>query len=90
MMMKKTWTAQVQIQETRPSVLQIACHRAAKSYPGGISAIAQDYGFNAHTFQNKLNPNEPNCINLKEFEAICRATKSQLIIDALAELLSQE
>jgi len=69
------------------TTLQIACHRAAKNYPGGITAIADLYGFNRNTFQQKINPNEPGCINLREFEAILKATKSPLIVDALAELL---
>lgn len=75
------------IPDEDPTALQLACHEAAKTYPGGIKAIASQNGFNAHTFQNKLNPAEPGCINLKEFEAVLKATRSQKIVEALADLL---
>jgi hypothetical protein len=73
--------------EEEPSALQLACHQAAKTYPGGIKAIASQNGLNARTFQNKLNPAEPGCINPKEFEAVLRSTRSQQIVEALADLL---
>lgn len=76
-----------QLLNDEPSALQLACHRAAKAHAGGAKAIAQQHGLNANTFQNKLNPAEPGCINLKEFEAILKTTRSQLIVEALADLL---
>lgn len=63
--------------------LRQAVHHAAKQYPGGVGAIAGAYGFNAHTLQNKLNPTQPGCCNLEEFESVLQATRSPLILDAI-------
>jgi len=71
------------------SKLDILCHDAAKKYPGGITALAQRYGFNARTLQNKLNPSEPGCINLDEFTALLSATRDRRILDAIVELVSE-
>ena len=70
--------------------LDFACHTAAKRYPGGITALAHQFGFNPRTLQNKLNPYEPGCINLDEFRAILSATRDQAILDAIAELVSEK
>ncbi|MDB6061544.1 MAG: hypothetical protein JWM78_1647 [Verrucomicrobiaceae bacterium] len=68
--------------------LKQAIHHAAKQYPGGVGAIAGAYGYNAHTFQNKLNPTQPSCINVDEFESILQSTRSALILDAIGRLVS--
>jgi|GEM_PF-4758314 len=60
-----------------PSELDSACDRAAQKYPEGIAALARRHGFNAHRFQDKLDPLEPVCINPREFEAIPKATKDR-------------
>jgi len=70
--------------------LDIACHAAAKKYPGGITALANQFGFNPRTLQNKLNPYEPGCINLDELKAILSATCDQGILDAITELVSEK
>lgn len=63
--------------------LKQAVHHAAKQYPGGIGAIAGTYGYNPHTFQQKINPSQPGCINLEEFVDVLSATRSPLILDAI-------
>lgn len=68
--------------------LKQAVHHAVKQYPGGVGAIAGAYGYNAHTFQNKLNPTQPSCINIDEFESTLQATRSPLILDAIGRLAS--
>jgi Phage regulatory protein CII (CP76) len=66
--------------------LQQAVHAAAKRYPGGIGSIAALYGFNPHTLQNKLNPAQPGCINIKEFQAVLTCTRSTRILDAVGAI----
>ena len=67
----------------KPLSLQQAIHAAAKRYPGGICAIATLYRFNPRTLQNKLNPTQPGCVNIAEFEAVLKCTRSTRILDAI-------
>lgn len=67
--------------------LKQSAHHAAKRYPGGVGGLAGAYGYNARTLQNKLNPTQPACINLDEFESILQATRSPLILDAIARIV---
>lgn len=60
-----------------------AIHAAAKRYPGGIRAIAALYQFNPRTLQNKMNPTQPGCVNIAEFEAVLTCTRSTRILDAI-------
>jgi len=66
--------------------LKQALHFAVKRYPGGVGAIAGAYGLNASTFQNKLNPTQPSCINVEEFEMILQSTRSALVLDAIGRI----
>lgn len=66
--------------------LEQAVHFAAKNYVDGIDGIARAYGFNATTFQHKLNPVNPGSPNLKEFEAVLRATGSNVVLDAIGRI----
>lgn len=66
--------------------LQEAAHSAAKNSAKGIGGIARHYGFNAATFQNKLNPTQPGCINLRELTAILYETGSAEIIDTILRI----
>lgn len=75
------------VMDSSPSALHTACHQAVKGHPGGAAAIAERHGLNARTLQNKLNASDPQGLSLKEFEAILKSTRSQLIVDALADLL---
>lgn len=66
--------------------LKQATHHAAKRHPLGIGGIAGAYGLNPHTFQNKLAPTQPSCINIEEFEMVLQATRSPLILDAIGRV----
>lgn len=70
----------------KPLSLQQAIHAAAKRYPGGICAIAALYRFNPRTLQNKMNPTQPGCVNVAEFEAVLKCTRSTRVLDAIGHI----
>jgi len=72
--------------QTACAALQKAAHRAAKNSAKGIGGIARHYGFNSATFQNKLNPGEPGCINLWELAAILHETRSTEMLDIVRRI----
>lgn len=64
-----------------------ALYWASKDYPGGATAIAAIYGFNAAVMSNSLNVNNnQHKPNLKHFAAVLEATHDSRILNAVGQL----
>jgi len=69
-----------------PSMLQVACQRAVEEYPGGIREFVKRFGL-ARSLEQRLFYGNLNEITANEFAVILKATRSQHLVEALADLL---
>ena len=64
--------------------LPTACYYAVHDFPGGVGAIAGQWGHNAAVLQNKLNPNmKEHRVNISELEHIAISTQDLRILQTV-------
>lgn len=70
--------------ETCTLNLPTACYYAVHDFPGGVGAIAGQWGHNAAVLQNKLNPNmKEHRVNISELEHIAISTQDIRILQTV-------
>ena len=69
-----------------PNRLQFACQRAIEEYPGGIRTFIRRFDLSL-SFEQRLFYGSLSEITADEFAVILKATRSQHVVEALADLL---
>ena len=69
-----------------PSTLQTACQKAVDEYPGGMRALISHFNL-LPSLERRLFHGDQAEVSADEFAVILKATRSQHVVEALADLL---